>query len=139
MINICLEFSTESSNFTDISDYKTVYEKMYKPLISFLYAHQECPFSFYFSGLEFDFIRQKNPEFIEILRKLVNRKQVEILGGGYYNPVFPLLFPQDRTGQVELLSSAIRKSVGKRPRGVSLCASAWDPSLVTSFETCGME
>ena len=82
MINICLEFSTESSNFTDICDYKTVYEIMYKPLISFLYAHPECPFSFYFSGLEFDFIRHKNHEFIEILRKLVNREQGEMLDGG---------------------------------------------------------
>lgn len=139
MVNLCLEFSTESSNFTDNSDYKAVYEKCYKPLISFLYAHQDCPFAFYFSGPELDFIKQKNPEFFEMLKKLVNRKQVEILGGGYYNPVFPLLFPQDRTGQVEMLSSAVRKITGKRPRGISLCASAWDPSLVTSFSTCGME
>ncbi|MCR5613280.1 alpha-amylase/4-alpha-glucanotransferase domain-containing protein [Treponema sp.] len=139
IINLCLEFQTEISNFTDTSDYKSVYESYYKPIVSFLYAHPEFQFSFYFSGPEFDFIKQKNPEFIEIIKKLVNRKQVEILGGGYYTPVFPLLFPLDRTGQVELLSSSVRKSVGKRPRGIVLCASAWDPSLVTSFETCGME
>ena len=83
--------------------------------------------------------KKKNPEFLEILKKLVDRKQVELIGGGFYNPVFPLLFPMDRSGQVDLLSTAIRKATGKRPRGVCLCASAWDPSLVTSFETCGME
>lgn len=139
MIKLCLEFNSETSNYNNSSDYKMVYENFYKPLMSYLYAHDKFKFSFYFSGAEFDYIKQKNPEFIELLKKLVNRKQTEVLGGGYYNPVFPLLFPQDRTGQVEMLSSTIRKNIGKRPRGIFLTASAWDPSLVTSFETCGME
>lgn len=139
MIKLCLEFSSEYSNFNNSSEYKMVYDNFYKPLLSYLYAHDKFKFSFYFSGPLFDYIKHKNPELIEILKKLLNRKQIEILGGGYYNPIFPLLFPQDRTGQVEMLSSTIRQNLGKRPRGVSLCASAWDPSLVTSFETCGME
>lgn len=138
-LNLCFEFATGNTNFEEYSEYKSVYENFYKPLISFLYANPEFYFSFYFTGPEFDYIKEKNPELIEVLKKLVNRKQVELLGGGYYNPVFPLLFPMDRTGQVELLSSTIRKSIGKRPRGVYLCASAWDPSLVTSFESCGMD
>lgn len=139
ILKFCLQFTTGSSSFIDNSDYKSIYENYFKPIGTFLYAHPEIPFAFYFTGTQFDLIKQKNPEFIEILRKLYNRKQIELLGGGYYNPVFPLLFPLDRTGQIELLSSTIRKALGKRPRGVVLCASAWDPSLVTSFETTGME
>ncbi len=138
-LNLCLEFHSGASNFKNISEYKAVYENYFKPLVSFLYANPDFKFSLYLSGPEFEFIKKRNPEFIEILKKLVNRKQVEIIGGGFYNPVFPLLFPMDRTGQVDLLSTSIRKSIGKRPRGACLCASAWDPSLVTSFETCGME
>lgn len=139
ILNLCLEFYSGTTNFSNNSEYKAVYDEYFKPLVSFLYANPDFKFSFYFSGPEFEFIRKKNPELIEILKQLVNRKQVEIIGGGFYNPVFPLLFPMDRSGQVDLLSTVIRKSIGKRPRGVCLCASAWDPSLVTSFETCGIE
>lgn len=139
ILNLCLEFYSGTTNFNNNSEYKSAYDSYFKPLVSFLYANPDFKFSFYLSGPEFEFIRKKNPELIEILKQLVNRKQVEIIGGGFYNPVFPLLFPMDRSGQVEMLSSVIRKSIGKRPRGVCLCASAWDPSLVTSFETCGME
>lgn len=138
-LNLILELFSGTTNFNSVSEYKSVYDSYYKPLITFLYANPEFAFSFYFTGPELEFIKKKNPEFIEILKKLVDRKQVEIIGGGFYNPVFPLLFPMDRSGQVDLLSAAIRKATGKRPRGVCLCASAWDPSLVTSFETCGME
>ncbi|MBQ0002635.1 MAG: DUF1926 domain-containing protein [Treponema sp.] len=139
ILKFCLQFTTGASSFLDSSDYKSIYENYYKPIGTYLYAHPEVPFTFYFTGPQFDLVKQKNPEFIEILRKLYNRKQIELLGGGYYNPVFPLLFPLDRSGQIEMLSSTVRKALGKRPRGVVLCASAWDPSLVTSFETCGME
>lgn len=138
-LNLILEFYSGTTNFNNASEYKSVYDTYYKPLITYLYANPDFKFSFYFSGPEFEMIKKKNPEFLEILKKLVDRKQVEVLGGGFYNPVFPLLFPMDRSGQIDLLSTAIRKATGKRPRGVCLCASAWDPSLVTSFETCGME
>ena len=139
ILNLNLELYSGSTNFNSVSEYKMIYDNYYKPLVSFLYANPDFSFSFYFSGPEFEYIKKKNPEFLEILKKLVDRKQVELIGGGFYNPVFPLLFPMDRSGQVDLLSTAIRKATGKRPRGVCLCASAWDPSLVTSFETCGME
>lgn len=115
------------------------YQNIYKPVAKFLYSHPAFCLSFSFNGPQFEFYRRKHPEFIEILQMLIGRKQIEILGGGFYDPVFPLLFPRDRTGQIELLSSSIREAVGKRPRGLSMCASIWESSLLPCFSTCGME
>ena len=115
------------------------YQNIYKPVAKFLYSHPAFCLSFSFNGPQFEFYRRKHPEFIEILQMLIGRKQIEILGGGFYDPVFPLLFPRDRTGQIELLSSSIREAVGKRPRGLSMCASIWESSLLSCFSTCGME
>lgn len=115
------------------------YQNIYKPIAKFLYSHPAFCLSFSFNGPQFEFYRRKHPEFIEILQMLIGRKQIEILGGGFYDPVFPLLFPRDRTGQIELLSSSIREAVGKRPRGLSMCASIWESSLLPCFSTCGME
>ena len=115
------------------------YQNIYKPVAKFLYSHPAFCLSFSFNGPQFEFYRRKHPEFIEILQMLIGRKQIEILGGGFYDPVFPLLFPRDRTGQIELLSSSIREAVGKRPRGLSMCASIWESSRLSCFSTCGME
>jgi hypothetical protein len=38
-----------------------------------------------------------------------------------------------------MLSAEIRGATGKRRRGIAVCGSCWDLSLVTSFSTCGME
>lgn len=115
------------------------YQSLYKPLGKFLYAHQSFRLSFSFNGIQLSFFEKKHPEFIEILRELVVRKQIEMIGGGFYDPVFPLLYPIDRSGQIDLLSSKIRHLFGTRPRGISLCASIWDPCLVSSFTSSGME
>lgn len=115
------------------------YQSVYKPLIKFLYTHPEFPFSFSFSGSQIQFFKKRKNELLVILKELIDRKQVEIIGGGYYTPVLPLIYPVDRNGQIDLLSSEIRLTTGKRPRGISLFSDCWDSSLVNNINTCGIE
>lgn len=139
LVHIC--YSLKSSRLDP--NQKEIFEKdyisVYKPAAKFLYSHPDFFMSFAFNGVQLEFLKKKYPEFIELLRDLVQRKQIELLGGGYYDPAFPLLFPMDRTGQIELLTSALRSISGKRPRGINICASIWDYSLVSCFHNCGME
>ena len=97
-IHIC--YSLKSSRIGP--NQKEIFEKdyinVYKPAAKFLYAHPDFFMSFAFNGVQIDFLQKEYPEFIELLHELISRKQIEILGGGYYDPAFPLLFPMDRTG-----------------------------------------
>ncbi|MCR4626561.1 MAG: DUF1926 domain-containing protein [Treponema sp.] len=138
-VNICFVLSSDSSRLQVTNNFSENYELVYKPLISFLYSHPQFKFTFSFTGEQLEWYKKNCPEFLKVLAELSIRKQIEILGGGYYNPVFPLLFPADRVGQIEMLSSEIRRLIGKRPRGLTLCASAWDTSLISGFQSCGME
>ena len=115
------------------------YQSVFKPILKCMLSHPNLRISFSFTGIQMEYYRRKHSEMFEILHELIQRKQAEVLGGGYYDPVFPLLFPQDRTGQIDLLSSSIRETTGKRPRGLSLCASGWDSGMLPSLSSCGME
>lgn len=128
-------------HITDINthDCEQIYRKSLKKIITFLYNHPKIFFSFYFAGPFLDWISKYHSEFIDLLSELVNRKQVEVLGGGYYEPIFPLIMPIDRVGQIELNTTNIRKQIGKKPRGIFLGDSVWDPALISCFKTCGME
>jgi len=116
-----------------------LYQTVYKPLVSALYNLPNIPFTFAFDGPILEWMEQHHPEFFMILEEMVGRKQVEILGGGYYSPFFPLLPPADRVGQIELLTTQVRKNFGRRPRGCWLESSAWEPSMISSLTSCGME
>ena len=74
-----------------------------------------------------------------LLEEMVLRKQVELLGGGFYAPILPLIPGPDRLGQVELLTTYIRRSFGKRPRGCWLPDYAWEPGLASSLQSCGFD
>ena len=121
------------------NDFEITYNRTLRKIISFLYNHPKVSFTFYLPGPIWEWLEKNHAEFITLLTELVNRKQVEILGGGYYEPIFPLIMPIDRVGQIELNTTNIRKQVGKKPRGIFLGDTVWDPSLISSFKTCGME
>ena len=112
-----------------------IYEKSVKKLIGLLYSNPRICATISFSGLMLEWYEKKHPEVLDVLKELTSRKQVEVLGGGYYDPLFPLLLPVDRLGQIELLQTGLRQSLGKRPRGIRLSQNAWEPQLVQTFNS----
>ena len=138
-IYVCFNFRSISVCSDNSEEYDKIYQSVYKPLARFLYSHPSFKFSFSFTGPQLVYYKKKRNEFLTILKELVDRNQVEILGGGYYAPVLPLLFPVDRNTQIDMLSTEIRQTVGKRPRGITMFADIWDSSMVNNLQTCGIE
>lgn len=139
-IQLCFGISGFRTTSSDISQVaKTMYEKTYKHLASFLYENEDFGFSFFFSGTVLDWFCKKHKEYLAFIEELVSRGQVEILGGGYYNPHFPLLQATDRAGQIELLTTSIRKHFKVRARGCFLEESVWTPSLISTLDTLGID
>ncbi len=138
-ISICLEFYAHGYHSASSATEEDDYQALFKPFFSFLYSHPAFLFSFSFSSRLFSFFEKKHPESLEILKELNVRRQVEFFGSAYHDPILPLLFPIDRSAQIEKMSSTLRTYVGKRPRGMTLAASIWDYSLVTSLNSCGMD
>jgi len=139
VLNICFYITVSSSVLTGESEFEKKYQAIYKNIPSFLFEQNERRLAVSLPGPLVSWLSREHKEFTQILSKLTNQKQTELLGGGFYNPVFPLLFPQDRTGQIDLMTSELRRCVGKRPRGMTVFNSIWDNSLITCIQTSGME
>ena len=115
------------------------YAEILKPLVSCLCADARISFSLYLSGDAIEWIERFHAEFFQIVAELIAKKRLEIIGGGFFAPFFPLIPASDRVVQIEMLSTAIRKATGKKPRGAWLPASAWDASMVAALSGCGIE
>lgn len=129
----------DSAVFAEPAEFDRKYQLLYRKFVKFLYANPKFSFAFSFSGPQLAYYSRNYPEFIDILHQMVLRKQVELLGGGYYNPLFPLLLPQDRSGQIEMLTALVRDISGSRPKGIVPAESAWDFTMITQMNTCGIE
>ncbi|MBT3271778.1 MAG: DUF1926 domain-containing protein, partial [Spirochaetales bacterium] len=56
-----------------------------------------------------------------------------------YSTVLPLIPSSDRSGQIELLTTLLRRKFGKRPRGAWVTECVWEPGMPSSLKRSGME
>lgn len=111
----------------------------YKAFFSGVQAEEKLPLTIFAAGSFLEWQESRRQAYTMLLNTMLARKQIELLGGGYYEPYLSLLPASDVIGQLEMMTSAIRTHFGKRPRGIFLTASAWAPPLISLFIRCGME
>jgi alpha-amylase len=116
-----------------------VFEQAYEPMVEALERHPDVHLSLHYTGPLLDWLRVERPEFIAQLRALVDRGQIEILGGGYYEPVLASLPERDRIGQLRRMARELETLFGRRPAGAWLAERVWEPDLPTSLVTAGYE
>ena len=133
---LCSQFHLPSGAAEE--DFEAIYNTKIKPLVSALDKHPKINMTFHYSGVILYWIERRYPELFMLLEDLLSRKQIEFLGGGFYNPIFPILPLADKIGQIEMLTTYLRKHFGKKPQGCWLPAMAWEQNLVGPLTSCGM-
>ncbi len=106
-----------------------VFDAAYRPMVEALDRHPRVRLALHYTGPLLDWLSAERPEFVERLCELVARGQVELLGGGYYEPVLASLPDRDRIGQLRRMSDALEGITGRRPRGAWLAERVWEPDL----------
>ncbi len=124
---------------TTEEEFEKAYQSMYKPFLTLLYNHPGVYMWLYYSGNLLEWLENRHPEFLMLLNDLSKRKQIELLGGVQYEAFLPLVPSQDRLGQIEYLTTFIRKRFGRRPRGGLLPGDVWEPSLASTLKSAGFE
>ncbi|MFW6313570.1 MAG: hypothetical protein ACOC2N_06780 [Spirochaetota bacterium] len=116
-----------------------VYQRAYKPFLRALYNEPQVPVTLHFSGQLLQWLEKHHSEYTDVLSEMVSRKQTELLGGGFYDPVLSLIPRPDRLGQIESLTTYLRKRFGRRPRGTWITEHVWEPSLASTLKSSGMD
>jgi hypothetical protein len=114
-----------------------VFEVAYEPMVAALERHPGIRLSLHYSGPLLEWLRRERPEFVERLRALVARDQVELLGGGYFEPVLASLPEHDRIGQLRRMADELEATFGVRPAGAWLAERVWEPDIPTSLSAAG--
>jgi hypothetical protein len=116
-----------------------VYDQAYAPMIDAVERHPGVRLSLHYTGPLLTWLQAERPDAIERLRSLVTRGQIEILGGGFYEPVLASLPERDRIGQLTRMADELESMFGRRPRGAWLAERVWEPDLPTSLVASGYE
>ncbi|MHB1645327.1 MAG: alpha-amylase/4-alpha-glucanotransferase domain-containing protein [bacterium] len=138
MVNFLLGFHCHQpvGNFEGV--FKEVHNKSYSPLIRTLLKYDSCKFCLHISGYLLEWIVKNDPELIEIIREGVSEHKVEMLGGGYYEPVLASIPRSDRIKQLEMLNEAVKKYFGVYPKGAWITERIWQPDIIDSLDEAGI-
>ena len=115
------------------------YQGSLKPFLSVMYRYPEFPVTLHYSGNLLEWLEEYHPEFLTLLAEMVSRGQVEVLGGGYYDPILTLIPTNDKLGQLEKMTTWLRVRFETRPRGCWIAENVWEPSLASVLRASGID
>lgn len=118
-------------------NFGNVFEKAFKdsylPFIELLEKYPRVHMGLHYSGPLLSWIEHNRPEYFVRLKALVNSKQVEMVGGGFYEPILVSIPPQDQREQVTRLADYLEQHIGQRPTGAWIAERVWEPQLPSAL------
>jgi len=114
------------------------YQKSYRPLMEVFGRYPSIRFAQHYTGILLDWFRDNHPEFLASIGAAVDANRVELLSGGYYEPILAMLPERDRQRQIAKLNRRIERQFGPRPTGMWLAERVWEPSLPSTLSDAGI-
>jgi alpha-amylase len=120
-----------AGNFEHV--FEECFNHSYDAFLSLLEKHPSIHLALHYSGPLLLWIEKNHADYFTRLRALVASGQVEIMGGGFYEPILISIPEADRIEQITRLADYIEKHFGKRPTGAWLAERVWEPQLPSSL------
>src|SRR5271170_5597674 len=114
------------------------YKDSYLPFIELLEKHPGVHLGLHYSGPLLSWIEEHRPEYFARLKALVGSGQVELIGGGFYEPILVSIPPDDQSEQVMRLAGYLEKQFGRRPTGAWIAERVWEPQLPSALAAAGV-
>jgi hypothetical protein len=138
-----LPFLLAVHNHQPVGNFRSVFRKAfadcYRPFLQEMSRHPAVSFTVHFSGPLWEYMQDAEKKTWDLVRLLVERGQVELLGGGFYEPILSIIPEADRQGQLAMMSRFLEENFGTRPRGIWLTERVWEPQLAGTLARAGVE
>ncbi len=133
----CVHNHQPVGNFDSVIE--SGYRDGYLPFVRVLEKHPTIRIVLHVSGALLEWMEHRHPEYLDSIRELAARGQLELLTGGFYEPIFPAIPDEDKIGQTRKLSFFLQERLGYEPRGMWLPERVWEPSLASAIARTGVE
>src|SRR2546426_10528496 len=117
--------------------FQQAYDDAYAPFLAFLEGRPAFRLALHHSGPLLQWLALHHADYLRRLRVLVERGQVELWGGGFFEPILPAIPEGDRRGQIRAMADWLEREPGRRPRGLWLAGRGGEPSLASSPGAAG--
>jgi alpha-amylase len=118
--------------------FEGAFDRSYGPFLDVLKRYPDIRITLHNSGPLIDWMEQNRPEYLDAVGELAGRGQIEIMGGGYYEPILSIIPERDAAAQIERMSGYIKDRFGKAPAGIWMTERVWEPALPAITDRSGI-
>lgn len=115
------------------------YTASYAPFLEAVARRPWLCWNLHVSGYLLEWMRARHPDWLERTRALVAAGQLEILGGGYYEPILAAIPAAHQQRQLARLADAVEAWAGERPRGAWLAERVWEQQVAAVLAQAGLD
>jgi alpha-amylase len=119
--------------------FEAAYRDSYRPFLDVMEDYPEIPWVLHTSGPLMEWLADHQPDYVDRLRAMVAEGRVEVLGGGFYEPVMTMIPHRDRVGQVRSYADYLAELLGATVRGMWVPERVWEQHLVSAMAEAGVE
>lgn len=133
---IAIHFHQPVGNFDSVIE--KACSRCYGPFLDTIAGFPGLKFNLHYSGCLLEWFEKHQPGLLAKIKKRVLAGQVELLGGGFYEPILSDFPTQDSIEQIEMLSQFLKKEFGVVVSGAWLAERVWEPHLAGILQTAGI-
>ncbi len=130
-------------NHQPIGNFDGVFESAdrdsYAPFVELLDEFPDIPVVLHISGSLLEWLTDHHPEYIDRVRVCVQRGQLELLGGPFYESILASIPRRDRLGQITAYKQHLEKLFHTRIRGMWVPERVWEQSFAGDIAEAGIE
>ena len=115
------------------------YQKSYLPFLDLLQPHPAIRIALHTSGSLAEWLEINHPEYFDRLASLTAAGQIEIVGGGFSEPILAMLPSRDRVGQIRQYNHWLEQRLQTKVSGMWVAERVWDSSMTADLATAGVE
>ncbi len=115
------------------------YQKSYLPFLDLLQQHPAIRIALHTSGSLAEWLEMNHPEYLDRLASLAAVGQIEIVGGGFSEPILAMLPSRDRVGQIRQYNHWLEQRLQTKVSGMWVAERVWDSSMTADLATAGVE
>lgn len=119
--------------------FEHAYRTSYLPFLEAMERHPDIRFVIHNTGPLLEWFEQHEPGYLERLGALAAAGRVELLTGGFYEPILPIIPERDATGQIRRMTDYLADRFGAKARGMWVAERVWEPGLARVLAGAGVE
>ena len=89
--------------------FEDAFQKSYKPFIDVLKKYPSISLVIHISGSLLEWLDDNHPDYLDEIAELVEKRNIEILSAGFYEPILAVIPDHDKLGQIIKLNKYINK------------------------------